>query len=211
MDGRPPGPDLLILLPTITSRPMKEGARILGVDDASFSFEDSETFLTGVIYRGTEFIEDIKTVPIGVDAENATEKLVELHDSCNNTGQIKAVLTDGISFAGFNIIDLRKASKELEKPVIAVTKNRPDREDFRQTMKRTGNYDEKFEALKRPVEAELKDGSCFIQFAGCKEDKAREFVKASIIHGQVPEPVRVADLIGSGTRPLKGLLSCGFD
>ncbi|MFB6115263.1 MAG: DUF99 family protein [Candidatus Nanohalobium sp.] len=184
---------------------MKEGARILGVDDASFSFEDEKTFLTGVVYRGTEFIEDIKTVPIKVDAENATEKLIELHNSCNNPEQIKAVLTDGISFAGFNIIDLEKASKELEKPVIAVTKNRPDREDFRETMERTGNYDEKFEALDEPVKVELEDGEAFIQFSGCNGEEAKEIVKTSIIHGQVPEPVRVADLIGSGTTPLKEL------
>ena len=190
---------------------MKDGARILGVDDASFSFEDDETFLTGVVHRGTEFIEDIKTVPIGIDQENATEKLIQLHNSCNNTGQIRALLVDGISFAGFNIIDLEKASQELGKPVIAATKNRPDRDDFRQTMEKTGNYDEKFEELEQPSEVDLKDGKAFIQFSGCEKEEAKEFFKASIIHGQVPEPIRVADLIGSGMRPLKGLLNSGFD
>lgn len=190
---------------------MKDGARVLGVDDASFSFEDNETFLTGVVYRGTEFIEDIKTIPIKVDGENATEKLMKLHDKCNNTGQINALLVDGISFAGFNIIELEKASKELEKPVIAVTKNRPDREDFRDTMERTGNYDEKFEKLEEPTELDLKDGKAFIQFSGCSQERAEEFVKASVIHGQVPEPVRVADLIGYGTRPLRELIDSGFD
>ncbi|MFB6174658.1 MAG: DUF99 family protein [Candidatus Nanohalobium sp.] len=175
---------------------MKDGARILGVDDASFSFEDKETFLTGVVYRGTEFIEDIKTVSIGVDAENATEKLVELHEKCNNTRQIKAVLIDGISFAGFNIIDLEKASEKLRKPVIAVTKNRPDREDFRETMERTGNYDRKFEELRDPVELDLEDGTAYIQFSGCSEEEACKIVENSIIHGQVPEAIRVAHMVG---------------
>lgn len=182
---------------------MKDGARLLGVDDASFSFEDEETFLTGVVYRRTEFIEDIKTVPINVDAENATEKLIELHNSCNNPDQIKAVLTDGISFAGFNVIDLDKASKELEKPIIAVTKNEPDREDFRETMKRTGNYDKNFEELEEPEEIKLEDGKAFIQYSGCTLKEAKSFVKASIIHGQVPEPIRVADMIGRGTENLR--------
>lgn len=182
---------------------MKDGGRLLGVDDASFSFEDDETFLTGVVYRGTEFIEDIKTVSISVDAENATGKLRELHNSCNNPGQIKAVLTDGISFAGFNIIDLENTSKELEKPVIAVTKNEPDREDFRETMKRTGNYDENFEELDEPREVELEDGKAFIQYSGCTLDEAKEFVRKSIVHGQVPEPVRIADMIGGAMRELE--------
>jgi endonuclease V-like protein UPF0215 family len=181
---------------------MKNGARVLGVDEASFSFEDNETFLTGVVYRGTEFIEDIKTVPIEVDAENATEKLLELHEKCNNTGQIKAVLVDGISFAGFNIVDIEKASEEIGKPVIAVTKNRPDRENFRETMERTGNYDEVFEGLDDPYELELKDGGAFLQFAGCSRDEACEIVEACIIHGQVPECIRVADIVGSGVADL---------
>lgn len=199
MDGRPTGTGQLIFH---YFRPMKDGARILGVDDASFSFEDNSTFLTGVVYRGTEFIEDIQTVSIGVDRDNATEKIIELHDSCNNTGQIKALLVDGVSFAGFNIVDLDKASKELEKPVIAVTKNKPHRKSFRETMERTGNYDEVFEDLENPVELELKDGTCYLQFSGCTEKEACDIVEDCIIHGQVPECVRVADLIGSGMRPV---------
>lgn len=175
---------------------MKQGARILGVDDASFSFEDKNTFLTGVVYRGTDLIEDIRTLKIGIDSNTATEKLIQLHNSCNNPKQIKAVLTDGISFGGFNIIDLEKASREFEKPVIAVTKNRPDRERFRETMEKTENYEEIFEDLKDPVEIDLKDGNAFAQFYGCDEQEAKEIVKKSIIHGQVPEAIRIADMIG---------------
>lgn len=179
---------------------MKDGARVLGVDDASFSLEEDETLLIGVVYRGTEFIEDIKMNKVEIDGEDSTERLLELHELCNNPLQIKAVLTDGISFGGFNVLNLEKASKTLEKPVIAVTKNRPDRDNFRDTMKRTGNYEEVFESLEEPFELELEEGRIFIQFSGCSREKAEEIVRASVLQGQVPEAVRVADRIGSGVR-----------
>lgn len=175
---------------------MKDGIRVLGIDDAAFEFESEETFLTGVVYRGTEFIEDIQSVQIDVDGEDATEKVLELVEKFSNQKQIKAVLLDGISLGGFNLVDLEDVSEKSDLPVVAVTKNRPDRADFRAAMKRSGNYDEKFEDLNEPVEVELEDGRCFIQFSGCTREEAENYVRKNLIHGQVPESIRVADLVG---------------
>lgn len=179
---------------------MKPGSRILGIDDAAFEFEDEQTFLTGVVYRGTEFIEDIETVPIKVDGNDSTEKVIELYEKCNNPGQIKAVILDGVSFAGFNIVEIEEVNSQIGKPVIVSTANKPDRKDFRQTMERTGNYDERFERLGEPEEVELKDGSAYIQYSGTDFSKASEIVRDSVIHGQTPEPVRVAHMIGRAFR-----------
>lgn len=175
---------------------MKKGIRVLGIDDASFEFDEEETFLTGVVYRGTEFIEDIQSVEIEVDGDNATEKVVQLFEKCQNTTQIKAVLVDGVSFAGFNIVDIEKVSGDIGKPVIAVTSNEPDKDRFREAMKHSGNYDKKFEELAPHREIELKDGKCYVQFSGCSFQEAEEVVKSSTIHGLVPEPIRVAHMIG---------------
>lgn len=175
---------------------MKKGARVLGVDDAAFEFGDDQTFLVGVVYRGTEFIEDVRAVDIEVDGDEATDRLVQLHDRCNNPGQVRAVLVDGISFAGFNLVDIHEASSRLGKPVIAVTGNRPDPEKFRDTMERTGNRDPAFEKLDDARSVELKDGSVYIQFAGTSYREARDTVRSSTIHGLTPEPVRVAHMIG---------------
>ena len=88
---------------------MKQGIRLLGIDDAPSKRNEDETFLTGVVYRGTEFIEDIKTEKVAVDGEDSTERVIRLFNKCNNPRQIKAILTDGISFAGFNLVDIQKS------------------------------------------------------------------------------------------------------
>jgi len=175
---------------------MKEGVRVLGIDDAAFEFDEEKTFLTGVVYRGTEFIEDIKTVGIEVDGEDATERVLRLYNRCQNTTQIKAVLIDGISLAGFNIVDIERVSESIDKPVVAVTSNEPDRERFRDAMERTGNYDEKFEEIPSHREVEMKEGTCYIQFSGGSYEESEELVRVSTIHGLVPEPIRVAHMIG---------------
>lgn len=175
---------------------MKSGIRVLGIDDASFEFDDGETFLTGVVYRGTEFVEDIKTVEVEVDGYDATEKVVELFNRCNNPRQIKCVLIDGISFAGFNIVDIEEVSRKIGKPVIAVTSNRPDRADFQSTMERTGNVDERFKKFSEPAELDLEAGTAYIQHAGIHREDAGKVVKRATLHGLTPEAIRVAHLIG---------------
>jgi endonuclease V-like protein UPF0215 family len=175
---------------------VKDGIRVLGIDDSAFEFDDDSAFLTGVVYRGTEFVEDVQSIEVEVDGEEATKKVLQLVEKFSNEKQIKAILLDGISLGGFNLVDIEKVSEESGKPVVAVTKNRPDRESFRDAMERTGNYDEVFEMLDDPVEIELKDGRCFIQFAGCSPEDAEGFVKKNIVHGQVPESIRVADMVG---------------
>lgn len=179
---------------------MKQGIRVLGIDDGAFDFEDSSTALTGVVYRGTEFIEDISITKVSVDGEDATEKVLELHEACNNHRQIKAILIDGISFAGFNIVDMEHVSQETGKPVVAVTGNQPDREKFRRIMEKTDNQDEKFDELDDPEELELKDGRVYIQFSGTSAAKARHLIEKSTLHGLTPEPIRVAHMMGKALR-----------
>ncbi|MFB6291973.1 MAG: DUF99 family protein [Candidatus Nanohaloarchaea archaeon] len=175
---------------------MKEGSRILGIDDAAFEFEDDKTFLVGVVYRGTEFVEDIVTEEVEVDGYDATEAVISLYRKCKNPGQVKAVLTDGISFAGFNLVDIHEVAEELDVPVIAVTANEPDREDFRATMERTGNQDPVFDRFEEAEPLELKDGTAYIQHAGIELEDARKVVRRTTIHGLSPEAIRVAHMIG---------------
>jgi hypothetical protein len=175
---------------------MKEGIRVLGVDDAAFELEDSSTELVGVVYRGTQFIEDIKLSSVTVDGEDSSESVVELFERCNNTDHIQAVLVDGISFAGFNVVDLEMVSEKTGLPVIAVTSNRPDREDFRQTMERNGSSSEAFERLEEPSELEVEAGTVYYQYAGTGKREARDYLRYTLLQGLTPEPVRVAHMIG---------------
>lgn len=175
---------------------MKPGTRFLGIDDSSHDkFNDEAASLVGVTYRGTEFIEDIRKTQVEMDGGDATDRVLELYRTAE-ASEIGYILLDGISFAGLNTVDLEEIHDETGKPVIAVTKNRPDREKFYEALEIVGNEDG-FWKLDDPVKLELKDGETFLQFAGCTEEDAKEAVRNSTIHGLTPEPIRVADMIGT--------------
>jgi endonuclease V-like protein UPF0215 family len=174
---------------------MKSGTRFLGVDDSSHDkFSESEASLVGVAYRGTEFVEDIRRTRIEIDGGDATEKVIELYESAE-ASTIGCILLDGISFAGLNIVDPEKIYRETEVPVVAVTKNEPDREKFYEALEVVGNEDG-FWDLPEPETVELEDGEVFVQYAGTDFEGAREAVEISTLHGLTPEAIRVADIIG---------------
>ena len=159
---------------------MKSGTRFLGIDDASHEkYSDSETFLVGVAYRGTEFIEDIRKTKIEVDGGDATEKVIELYNA-TEASTIGCILLDGISFAGLNIVDIEKISEETGIPVVAVTKNEPDREKFYEALQIVGN-EEGFWSMEDPEELELEDGKVYLQFAGISRG-GRERSRGKIHH-----------------------------
>ncbi|EGQ43512.1 MAG: hypothetical protein J07AB43_15030 [Candidatus Nanosalina sp. J07AB43] len=175
---------------------MKSGTRFLGIDDSPCDkHSDQETSLIGVTYRGTEFIEDIRKTEVTVDGKDATEKVEEIYTS-SKASEIGYILLDGINFAGLNIVGLKEAAEATGVPVIAVTRNRPDRESFYRALEKVGN-EEGFWDMDAPSEVKLKDGETYIQFSGCQREEAAEAIKKSTIHGLTPEPIRAADMIGT--------------
>lgn len=179
---------------------MKDGIRILGVDDSAFSFKEDEAVITGVVYRGTEFIEEIVFEKVTVDGDDATERLLDLYSKSSNHRQLKAIMVDGLAFAGLNLIDISKVSDKTGKPVVAVTKNRPDREKFVKTVEDSGKDAEIVEKLDDFRETDLKDGKVYFQYSGVELERAEKLLEKSILHGRTPEAIRVADMIG-GSMP----------
>ena len=162
---------------------MKKGSRFLGIDDAPLEKEK----IVGVLYRGTEFIEQLETLEVEKDSGEGTNQVLELYNKFNS--YIEAVLVDGISFAGFNVIDIEFLSKITGKPFIAVTGNRPDRKKFSEAMEKLGlSFD--MEKLPEVHEVELSTGRCFIQFSGCSLEEAEDVLEASTIQGNIPECIR---------------------
>lgn len=178
---------------------MKKGIRILGVDDSAFSFEDKETAIYGVVYRGTQFIEEIVRGKVTVDGEDSTEQLTDLYNRCNNHKQLKVIIVDGLSFGGLNPIRIDEVAEKTGKPVISTTTNRPDRESFRSALKEHGKHHEYLEELGTYSKISLEDGDVYFQYSGTDEERAREFIRLSVINGRVPEPVRVAHMIGNSS------------
>ena len=115
---------------------MKEFPITIGVDDAKFKFnsESHTTDLIGVVCQGTRMVGMVKREII-IDGDDATEVLIELIRQ--NEKHVQFILTDTITFGGFNIIDLEEVHNTTNKPIIAVTEKEVDLDAVKKAILKT--------------------------------------------------------------------------
>lgn len=68
------------------------------------------------------------------DGQDATEKLSAAVIDSKFHPQIHAILLDGISFAGLNIVDIARLADSLSRPVVALMRRRPDTAAFSRAL-----------------------------------------------------------------------------
>jgi len=173
---------------------------IVGVEDGSFQKGTTRrTILAAVLFKGLD-IEKIRITKITVDGLDATEKLMEIL----NGWKFAAVMLAGASFAGFNIIDPTTIHEKFEKPVIIVTRTKPDNDAVHCALK-THFKDwrirwkvlEKLGSFHKVVV--LTDGPpIYVETIGVGVKRACNVIQSLSVCCRVPEPIRVARLIARG-------------
>jgi len=181
---------------------IKDEIRIVGIDDGHFDKDkDKKALIVGVIMRGGKQIDGVLSNYIEVDGDDSTDKIIEMIKRTTHINQLRIVMTNGISFAGFNIIDMNRIFEELKLPVIAVIRKKPDMEKFISALKKVKNFEKKLEILKKlpePKPVRTKYGITYFQNVGISDEEAKEIILKTSINSRIPEPVRVAHLIAMG-------------
>lgn len=179
---------------------VKPEIRLLGIDDSSL--EKNQVLVIGTVFRGGQWLDGVLRTRITKDGMNATDKLIEMITNSRHYKQLRAILLDGITFAGFNIIDIHRLHHETKLPVIVAMRKKPDfakikkalthlnqQEKRWQLIQQAGNIHQVTTNHRRPI---------YIQFAGlCRED-AETIVKLSATRSNIPEPLRAAHIIATG-------------
>jgi endonuclease V-like protein UPF0215 family len=180
---------------------LKEEIRILGFDDGAFSSRKGKVPVVGVVFRGGKFLDGVLKTDVKIDGNDATEKIVGLINKSRHKQQLKVIMTDGITFGGFNILDIRKVYESTGIPVIVVNRKRPDLEKVREALKNFKDFEERWELIKKAGKirvCEIKPNvKVYYQCVGMEDDEAREVIALSSTHSQIPEPLRVAHLIAT--------------
>lgn len=176
---------------------MKDEIRIIGWDDCSHKFNQKKVLAVGVIFRGGKFIDGLLSTAIKKDGFDATEKLAERITGSRHYDQLSIIMLDGITMAGFNIVDLKELNKKTQLPVIAVLRKKPDKKKFFETIKKLGNSKKRLEIAKRAGKF-YSYKSIFYQKSGLSNADCEKVLEISCLHGNMPEPIRVAHLIASG-------------
>ncbi len=181
-------------------RTVKPEARLLGVDDAPFEFDDQETELVGTVFRGGDYIEGVLMERVTVDGFDSTDSILAMVNESRHRDQVQAVLLDGITVAGFNVADLDRIADEGAVGVVAVSRNRPGSEGMESglaNVDRAGERRALIEQAGAAKEHETGDGPVYFQHAGIDEDTAREVLDRATVRGRIPEPIRVSHMIAA--------------
>ena len=107
-------------------------------------------------------------------------------------------MIQGIAFAGFNVVDLKRLNKELQTAVMAIVRRAPNMEIIQKALLnnvRGGRA--KWARIKRGGPVEPAAG-VYVQRVGISREAARELIWRLAVNSKIPEPLRTAHLIAGG-------------
>lgn len=178
---------------------MKEKWHILGIDDSPFSRRQKYSTLVGVLMSHDFHVDGIITEKITVDGTDSENAILGFLDSGIGKAA-NAVFTNGITFAGFNMLDPVHLYEASGIPVISVTRGNPDLKSMKDAIIKHERDESKIHLLERlrPERMELgANNVLYVNIAGIENDEALMLLKKSIFRGKMPEAVRVAHMVGS--------------
>jgi endonuclease V-like protein UPF0215 family len=173
--------------------------RAVGFDDAPFTRDRrGEVGVAGVICAGTRF-EGLVWGALRQDGWNATDALVRLLVPGKFLPQLHLVLLDGLSFGGLNLVDLPALATRLGRPCVAVMRRQPDLAAMERAVRRLPRPERRL-AILRAAGPVHRRGPFTFQVAGAAPDDAGRALARLTDTGKVPEPLRLAHLVGRAIR-----------
>ena len=185
-------------------RCVKPEIRILGIDDGVFQpHTKGMVDVVGVVFRGGYWLDGVMRTEVEIDGVDATEKLASMIMDSPHYDQLRVVVLNGVTLAGFNVVDLKELFDKTGLPVIAVTREKPDLEEVRKALENLPESAKRWEVMEhagRLIEVQTRDGEepIYVQIVGISEEDAKRILKKTSTRSNVPEALRVAHIIASG-------------
>ena len=186
-------------------RAIKSEIRVLGVDDGKFvPHMEGSVVVVGVVFRGGCWLDGVMHTHIAVDGFDATEQVASMITRSPHSKQLRLVMLNGVTFAGFNIVDIKKLSSTTKLPVIALTQNKPDLAAIQKALTNLTKSEERWKmilAAGEIHEVKVRGKKVYAGLAGISMVDAQEIIELTSTRSSFPEPLRVAHLVASGISP----------
>jgi endonuclease V-like protein UPF0215 family len=170
-------------------------SNVIAFDDAPFApTHTGNVKVVGTVYARLQ-LNGVLVGEVEKDGLDAAQKLVELVAQSKFAQNVQLVMLQGITLAGFNVVDVFHVHKQLELPVLVVSRKQPDMAAIREALlTRVRGGAEKWALIERlgPMEAV---GQVYVQRVGLSLEQARAVVEQFTVEGWIPEPLRTAHLI----------------
>jgi hypothetical protein len=185
-------------------RTIKREIRVLGVDDGPFSPHHGFASVVGVVFRGGYWLDGVLSTKVKVDGFDATDRITSMIVDSPHHRQVRVIMLDGVTFGGFNVVDIKRLNALTYLPVIVVTRDKPNFKEIHAAVKNLPNSAERWKAVQNAgqvfkVQTRNRDEKVYMEVCGASESDARRILQVTSTRSSIPEALRVAHLIASGT------------
>jgi endonuclease V-like protein UPF0215 family len=115
--------------------------------------------------------------------------------------QLRVIMLNGITFGGFNIVDIKKLNSLTNLPIMALTNAKPDLQSIHDALKHVSEAEERWRMVLEAGEINeiiCKGAKLYMGLAGIDLADALRVVELTATRGCLPEPLRIAHLVASG-------------
>jgi len=185
-------------------RGVKPEIRVLGIDDGVFvPHSKGLADVVGVVFRGGYWLDGFMHTKVQVDGMDATRQLAKMITKSPHYPQLRVIMLNGVTLAGFNVVDITELYERLKLPVIAVTRDKPNLKDIRRALQNLPEAMKRWKTVEKAgkiIEVRTREGEepIYIHAIGILEETARIILKNTSTRSNIPEPLRVAHIIASG-------------
>jgi endonuclease V-like protein UPF0215 family len=186
---------------------IKPEIRVLGVDDGKFApHTNTETHVIGVVFRGGYWLDGLLHTRIVVDGFDATSKISTMIIESSHSKQLRVIMLNGLTFAGFNVVDIKALNLATNLPVITITREKPNLAEIYDALQNLPDRERRWKMILKAGEpSEIftmnRKTRLYIQTAGITKEDAERIVRFTSTRSSIPEPLRVAHIIASGLGP----------
>jgi endonuclease V-like protein UPF0215 family len=172
-------------------------SNVAGIDDAPFHRgRRGDVMIVAAVCARTR-LDGVLRGRVRQDGANATARIAELLRASPFDRHVRAVLLNGISVGGFNVIDIAALADVLARPVLVVARRPPRLDRIRRALAALPGGARKWSLIERAGPMEPLRG-VHVQRAGLTLAQAADLLAVSTLHGNLPEPLRLAHLIAGG-------------
>ena len=180
---------------------IKPELRVIGVDDGPLVAR--QVLVVGAVMRGGAWLDGVVRAYVEKDGLDATQRISAMINGSKHAGQLRAIMLNGVTFGGFNVVDLAALREETGLPAIAVVRKPPDLERMRLALANLPDSGRRYETILRAgplsvVQTEWRGGPVYYQCQGLGKEDAARLICETAVHSRIPEPLRVAHLIATG-------------
>ena len=175
--------------------PPKRFSNVIGFDDAPFTHDHvGNVTVVGAVFTGLK-LTGVIIGEVEKDGADAAEKLAALVVGSRFVEHVQLVMLQGITLAGFNVVDVFYLYEQLNLPILVVSRKLPDMASIQNALLTQVQGGEQkwglIDKLGPPEPAE----NVYVQRVGLSSEEAIDVVKRFAIHSHLPEPLRTAHLI----------------